>query len=146
MVRYQVELFETSVLLGFGLDRFGMYGFVAVKALVTLTIIGGVYLVIRAYSRIAWLGIMILFGLCAIGIVAGYSNLDYFSFTIGLQSVGLDYKAVFTGISATSIITGCILSFKSGSPAVKKDLQFHEAGLEMMSEDYERYALSKYLH
>ena len=145
VVRFNVNLSETSDLLRIGLDNFGIYGILATKLVITLLMILGVFLAIRVYAPAAWMGIMLLLGFSVIGIIAGYSNLDYFSFAIGLQSVGLSYTSIYTGIIAISVIAGGILTLKSRHAALLKDQDAQEIHGETPSED-QLYVMAKYLH
>jgi hypothetical protein len=73
-------------------------------------IIGAVALVMWSYPRIGWVGISLLGGFSIVGVIAGYSNLDYFSFAIGLESLGLEYGMLYALILIASVIVGVVLA------------------------------------
>jgi hypothetical protein len=110
VLRYDLTLFESSGILSWAFELFGIYGIVALKLLITGMIIGAVALVLCSYPRIGWVGISLLGGFSVVGAIAGYSNLDYFSFAIGLESIGLDYGMLYAIILIASVVVGVVLA------------------------------------
>lgn len=143
VLRWDITLTESSDVLRYFLKNFGIYGFLGIKLIITLIVIGGCLLSLRIYPRIIWVVIMVLLALSFIGLIAGLSNLYYLTVAVALGKLGISYENLYNTILVICFAIGIVLTAMTMYRAAGKAAGLRECSGQSPSDEY---VIAKYLH
>ena len=142
VVRFNVTLGESSGILSYALQHFGISGFFVVKLIVTTGLIAGCVLSTLVYRNIIWLGIMVLLAFSLIGLIAGISNLAVFSSDLVLEHYGITHEWLNNVILVICFVTGIILTMVAARPDLPDENRSVDA---FVIPESDAYVMAKYV-